>query len=290
MINPNALEAWLNSTNARYRADELPPRHRPFKALSDLSREFTCSVSLDSPVAKAIFDWFYKHSQPGAHAVGALFTGAYYFDACFWPLYIPIGYGTFSINALDCLETMPQPIKEHVNQSHKDLWDLALYWADCCDYAYGIDDISKQGLLNEKALAFIQNGDRELAGAIAQLVSPRPNAKAILALRMACEIFLKTLLIQERNLTDQQLKKLSHKIEDIAAECFAVTRALEFDAVAKTKGAFPDVSDRYDGVEQELSEVWVALCVTQIAATAVIRHYTDRDMRSQIFSPPKEGG
>ncbi|TFG59978.1 MAG: hypothetical protein E4H32_09300 [Nitrospirales bacterium] len=289
MIDPNALENWLNSTNARYRADELPPRHRPFRALSDFSREFSCSISLDSPIAKAIFDWFYKHSQPGSHAVGALFTGAFYFDACFWPLYIPIGYGTFSLNALECLETMPQPIKEHVGQSHQDLWDLARYWADCCDYAYGIDDISKQGKLNGKALAFIQNGNRELAGAIAQLVSPRPNAKAILALRMACEIFLKTLLIQERNLTDQHLKKLSHKIEDIAAECFAITRAPEFDAVAKTKGAFPAVSDRYDGVERKLSEVWNALCVTQIAATAVIRQYSDRDMRSQLFSPPKEG-
>lgn len=289
MIDPNALETWLNSTNARYRADEVPPRHRPFRALSDFSREFNSAVSLDSPVAKAIFDWFYKHSQPGSHAVGALFTGAFYFDASFWPLYIPIGYGTFSLNALDCLETMPQSIKEHVSQSRQDLWDLALYWADCCDYGYGIDDIGKQGKLNGKALAFIQNGDRELAGAIAQLVSPRPNAKAILALRMACEIFLKALLIQERNLTDQQLKKLSHKIEDIAAECFVVTRTPEFDAVAKKKGAFPNISDRYDGVERKLSEVWNALCVTQIAATAVIRQYTDRDMRSQIFSPSKGG-
>ena len=287
MIDPIALDTWLNSINARYRTNELSPRHRPFMALSDFSREFNCSVSLDSPVAKTIFDWFYKHSQPGSHAAGSLFTGAFYFDASFWPLYIPIGYGTFSLNALNCLETMPQPVKEHVSQSHQDLWDLALYWADCCDYAYGIDDISKQGKLNGKALAFIQNGDRELVGAIAQLVSTRPNAKAILSLRMACEIFLKTLLIQERNLTDQQLKKLSHNIEDIAAECFTVTRTPEFDAVANTKGTFPDVSDRYDGVERKLSEVWSALCITQIAATAVIRQYTDRDMRSQVFSPPK---
>jgi hypothetical protein len=266
----------------------LPPRHRPFRALSDFSRAFKCSISLDSPLAQSIFDWFYKHSQPGAHAVGALFTGAFYYDACFWPLYIPIGYGTFSLNALNCLETMPPPIKEHISQSREDLWGLALYCADCCDYAYGIDDINKQGKLNAKALAFIQNGGQELAGAIAQLVSPRPNAKAILALRMACEIFLKTLLIQERNLTDKQLRKLSHEIEDIAAECFAITHAPEFDAVAKNGGAFPDVSDRYEGVERKLSEVWNALCVTQIAATAVIRQYTDRDMRSQLFSPHKE--
>jgi hypothetical protein len=287
MIDPPALDTWLRSANTRYRAEELAPRTRPFRALMDFAREFNCSLSFDSPVTKAIFDWFYKHSQPDSHAVGALFTGAFYFDACFWPLFIPIGYGTFSLNAVDCLETMPQSIKEQLTQSNQDLWKLVYYWADCTDYAYGFDDILKQSSLNEESLAFIQNGDHELAGAIAQLVTPRPNAKAILALRMACEIFLKALLIEERKLTEQQLKKLGHNIENIAAECFAVTRSPEFDAVAKAKDAFPDVSDRYDGVERKLSEVWIALAITQVAAATVVRRYTDRDMRSQITSMPK---
>lgn len=289
MIDPKTLTIWLSSANARYREDEVPPRHRPFMALRDFTREFRCSIALDSPVAKAIFDWFYAHSQSGSHSVGALFTGAFYFAACFWPLYIPLGYGMFSLNALDCLETMPQSLKEQLSQSRQDLWRLALYWADCCDYAYGIDDIGKEGKLNKKAIVFVRNGDRELAGAIAQLVSPRPNTKAILALRMASEIFLKALLIQERNLTDKQLKKLNHKIEDIAAECFAVTFVPEFDAVAKATNAFPEVSDRYDGDERNLSDVWHALFVAQTAATAVTRQYTDRDMRRQIFTQPAVG-
>lgn len=282
MIDPNFLETWLKSTNARYRADDLPPRHRPFRALSDFSRDFRCSISLDSPLAKSIFNWFYEHSQTGAHAVGSLFTGAFYYDACFWPLYIPIGYGTFSLNPLDCLKTMPQSIKEHISEDPEDVWGLARYWADCCDYAYGFEDIINQDKLNSRALAFIQSGDQELAGAIAQLLSSSPNVKAILASRMACEIFLKTLLIQEQNLADKQLRKLSHRIEDIAAECFAISHVSEFDAVAKSANAFPDISDRYNGVERKLSDVWNALCVTQVAAAAVIRYYSDRDMRPSL--------
>lgn len=289
MIDPQALENWLSSANVRYRADEVPPLHRPFKALSDFTRKFNCSLALDSPVAKAIFDWFYKHSQPGSHAVGALFTGAYYFDASFWPLYIPLGYGKFSINTLDCLETMPLSLKEQIRQSRQDLWKLALYWADCCDYAYGIDDVEKESKLSKRALAFVRNGHRELAGAIAQLVSPRPNTKAILALGMASEIFMKALLIQERSLTDKQLRSFEHRIRDIASECFTLTHAPEFDTVAKAATVFPKVSDRYDGDERKPSEVWQALCVAQIAATAVIRQYTDRDMRSQIFVPSTGG-
>ena len=82
-------------------------------------------------------------------------------------------------------------------------------------------------------MAFVQNGDKELVGVIAQLITPRPNAKAILALRMSIEIFLKALLIQERNLGDKHLKRLSHKLEDIAGECCSVTGTTEFSDIER---------------------------------------------------------
>lgn len=100
---------------------------------------------------------------------------------------------------------------------------------------------------------------------------------------MACEIFLKALLIQEKNLTDSQLKNLSHKIKDIAADCHSATGIPEFDAVATAASVFPEVSERYDGDEWKLSEIWKALCIAQVAATSVVRRYTNRDMRSQVF-------
>lgn len=283
MIDQRTLEDWLNSVNARYRAEEIPSRQRPFRALSDFSREFKCSFTLDSPIANAIFDWFGKHSAPGSHAMGSMFTGAFYFDAYFWPMHIPIGFGTFSINAFDCLETMPETVKQQLAQSQRDSTNLALYWVDCCDYAYGFDELKKGNKLSSKALVFLNNGDRELRGAVAQLLSSRPNTKAILALRMACEIFLKALLIHEKNLTDPQLKNLSHKIKDIAVDCHLATGVPEFDAVANAANVFPEVSQRYDGDEWKLSEIWMALCIAQVAATAVIRHYTNRDMRTQVI-------
>lgn len=288
MLNPKQLEAWLQAANERYRREEIPPRRRPFQAMSDYTREFNCSVALDSPLAKSVFDWFYANSQPESHAVGSLFTGTFYFDSCFWPLYIPIGYGKFSLNALECLETMPEALKQQVEQSQKDIWHFHIYWADCCDYAYGVDDIKKEGKLCQKALRFIENGDKELNGAIAQLNSPRPNPKAILSLRLATEIFLKALLIQEKELNDKELKKLNHRIQDIAEECFLATNISEFRDIAKAAGVFPAVSDRYTGEERKLSEIWRAVCVAQAAATTVIRRYSYRDIRPQIFGRPRE--
>jgi hypothetical protein len=282
MIDSNDLQSWLQAANERYRDEHIPYRGRPFKALSDFAHEFNCSISMGSPTAKAIVDWFRAQSAPDSHAIGALFTGAFYFDAYFWPLHIPLGDGTFTVNALDCLESMPQAVKDQLAKSNKDMWILALHFADCCDYAFGIDDIEKEGKLNSKALAFVQNADKELAGAIAQLIIPKPNLKSILALRMSIEIFLKALLIQEQNLNDQDLKRLSHRLEDIAGECFSATGRTEFSDIAKAVIGFPEVSERYDGQEKCLQEVWHAMLVAQATATAVIRKYTDRDIRSQI--------
>lgn len=250
--------------------------------MSDYTREFKCAVVFDSPLAKTVFNWFYENTKSGSHAVGPLFTGAFYFDTCFWPLFIPLGYGTFSLNALECLESMPKALRDEVERSRADIWALALYWTDCCDYAYGVDDIKKEGKLNERALIFIENGHKELVGAIAQLNCSPPNPKAILAFRMATEIFLKALLIQERNLSDQDLRKLSHRIQDIADECFNVTGNQEFRAISQVANVFPDVSSRYTGEDRKLSEVWRAACVAQAAATTVTRRYTDRDMRPQL--------
>jgi hypothetical protein len=284
MIDQNSLETWLTSANIRYREEEIHPKGRPFRALSEFTQEFNCSISLNSPIAKMIFDWFTVNSQQGSHAIGSLFTGVFYFDTCFWPLSIPIGSGSFALTPFDSLETMPESLQNQVSESSNDYSRLILHWIDCCDYAYGVDDIQKQGKLSPKALTFIQNGDRELIGAVAQLLIPRPNTKAILALRMASEIFMKALLIQEKNFTDQELqKKFSHRIVDIANECFTISGLPEFETVSQTAGIFPGVSDRYDGHEWQLSEVWKAMCITQIAATAVTRFYTSRDTRPQLF-------
>lgn len=282
MVDQKLIESWLISKNAQYRSEEIPPSARPFKALSDYSREFKCVFSFDSLIAKTIVNWFHKHSKPESHYIGSMFTGAFYFDVCFWPLDIFIGFGQIVINPLDCLESMPEELKADISNSPQNLSNLTCYWADCFDYAYGIEEILQENKLNPKALSFLKNADLELRGAVAQLIPTTPNAKAILSLRMACEIFLKALLVQQKNFTNLELQKLSHKIKDIADTCYSTTNVAEFKLVASATDVFPNVSERYDGNEKSLSEIWRALYITQIAATAVVRYYTDRNMRAQL--------
>ena len=56
----------------------------------------------------------------------------------------------------------------------------------------------------------------------------------------------------------------------------------EFKLVASATDVFPNVSERYDGNEKSLAQIWRALCIAQIAATTVVRYYTDRDVRLKL--------
>ncbi len=92
MLSEEQLPKWLAQTNENYRKKNIPPKRRPFWALSDLAKQFNTQINFGSDLANKVFDWFTANTKPGSHAIGTLFTGVFYFDACFWPVSVPIGY------------------------------------------------------------------------------------------------------------------------------------------------------------------------------------------------------
>lgn len=288
MLSTTELLAWLAASNSRYSAEGIPHKGRPFRAWADFAREHRCSLAMDDPVVKKIFDWFYERSPPGAHQVGSVYTGVYLYDTAFWPVHVPMIFGTVSVNALDCLETMPVQIKRTLESSHQDIWTYVDHWANCMDYGFGQMDLNGSSRLQPRALKFLGAGHAEFVGANAQLLEPRPNAKAILGMRMATEIFLKAVLVQELDLTDNELMKLSHKLEDSANACAETTKEEVFEQVGKRASLYPPVSARYDDTKWSHTRVWQAATLTQLTAATVTRLYTDRKMRASIM-PAQRG-
>ncbi len=271
---------WLQAANLRYQAQELPAIRRPFEACSEYSVEFKQNVMLQSELADAIFNWFYAHSDYDAHLIGRLFSGAFYYDAYFWPLHIPIGFGQYKIEPMACLQTMPEAVK---SQIRKDQQPLDLYFADCFDYGYAISEISTSAQFTNRTKSLLENADKELIGALTQLTVPRPNTKAILGLRMASEIFMKALLVQEMNLSEPDLKGLGHRIDVLARKCFDATGIDDFKTLANSSNVYPDIADRYQGAARKLSEIGEAVRVTQAIASSVMRRYTPHNMRATVL-------
>ena len=215
--------------------------------------------------------------------MGSLFTGSYFFDACFWPVSIPIGWGQFKLDALAALETMPDTLKCELKNNVDEFWVYVLYWADCLDYAYGFDDICKIALLPSLAVTFLKNADKELISAVSQVNSQRPNPKAILTARMATEIFLKALLVGKRGFSEQELKALGHDVAEVAYAANEACQTKELEIIKNLAHVFPPMAHRYTGPEYSLQSVWEGLSLAQMAAATVVRQFSDHDVRPQIF-------
>jgi HEPN domain-containing protein len=276
-------DEWLTEANSRYRAKSLPSKKRPFQALLDYTREKHVAISFSSPAAERVFQWFKERTAPGADRIGALFTGSYFYDAHFWPVTIPIGFGNIKLDAFRSLETMPNPVKIELSRDPDELRTYVAYWIDCADYGFGYDDIRKFGVLSPRAMALLKNADHELRGAVDLVSDLRPNTRAAFSARMATELFLKALLVEKSGYDDKVLRNLSHNLDTLLGHAEAICPANEIRLLKGLTSVFPRIDERYFGEDLERSEVGNALSTCQLAATTVIRQFTDRDTRSQIF-------
>jgi hypothetical protein len=286
MLSKDTLDAWLIRANLRYRQAGLHPKQRPFEALKNLSTELKVPMELGSEPARYIFEWFRNETQEGSHAIGPLFTGAYYFDACFWPVAIPVTFGRNSLNPFDALQIMSVGMKNQICSDIQESENYVRYWIDCLDYANGPADLDTRKVVNPLALNFLVNGRLKLDATIAQLLAPRINPEAILGAGLVAEIYLKVLVIEKGAKDENFLKnKLGHDLGKAMDACLAIMAIPDFVPLRAKLTVFPPVADRYTGAERPIQEVWDGHRLAQAIATAVIRILSGRDARPKRTTP-----
>ena len=282
----NPPDEWLDCINHEFRAQSVDVRRRPFLALGRYCQDFKVqSLMFGSPPAKRIFDWFCENTKPESHHIDSLFAGVFYYDTCFWAVDIPIGYGRFHLEAPDCLRGMSPQLKKDMMLATKDAWSYALFWADCIDYAFGLEDLTKDSTLNSFGAALLQNGDKELRAAVSQLLEHRPNSKAAMSSRLAVELFLKAFLALKAGLTESCAKdSFGHNLKLLIDECRRVAPQHDLLKIEQHLSDFPNINERYTGGDQSKQTLWAAYSIAQYAAASVVRSLTDRDTRFQLQS------
>lgn len=280
------LTTWLEAANRRYAAEGIEHQARPFKAMNDFTREHRCSLPSSHPTCRAIFEWFYKNSPPKAHQMGSVYTGVFLFDTAFWPIQVPLIFGEVSVDALSCLATMPLSVKNRLSSSHSDSSSYARHWLNCMDYGCGRMDGGMR--LKPRARKFLNAAHAELLGANSLLLESRPNVKAILGMRMATEILLKTVLVQECDLSEDDLRKIGHNLKNASEKCHAATGGKVFQEIACQISVFPPITARYEDTNWSPEAVWNAAILTQCAAATVTRRYTDRNLQAALWLPREQ--
>jgi len=275
---------WLERINQELCDAGVEQRKRPWEALRRYSLEFKVPISISSSTAKEIFEWFKARSKPGVHQVGSLFQTVYYFDTEFWTVSIPIFFGTVRIVALDCLREMPQSVKNDLMSNAESACDYALYWADCFDYATGINEVGKSSKLDTFGLQLLRAGDRELRSAIAQLKERRPDPRAMLTCRMATELFLKAYIALKIGLSQKQAKELGHDLEKAFDKFVEVSGYTIWVPLRASLAAYPPIHARYDEQDLSLGSVWKGFQLAQSIGTVTVREHTGRNTTGELWA------
>jgi len=282
------LEDWLNNLNKEFRDAGIVQKRRPWEAIRRYSDEFKVPVNLSSELAKRIFLWFENHSKPGAHQIGSLYESVYFYDAQFWSVSVPIGYGTFELNALNSLYQMSDKIKAELMSDRKQAWDYMAFWADCVDYGFGLDDLRKTSGLNGYGLQLLMSGDQELRAASSILNQPRQDSRAILNCRMAVEIFFKAYIALKKGLTEKQARSIGHDLNTGLDQFIEVSGYDHWEKLRHMLDVFPEVQERYREQTVITSQLWLGFSLAQSLGTVIVREHTDRNTFEQILDSTRQ--
>ncbi len=274
-------DKWLEEINGQFRKKDIPPGKRPWLAIQEWSTINNIAIYLDSEQAKKIFNWFEENTKSGSQKIGDFFTGIFYFDSSFWPVFIPLCYGKSKVVALDSLKTMPDKMKTHLSLDKNKYSEYIAVWIDCFDYAYGIDEIIKIVKGSSFAKGILRSADKELKSTVTLILANRPNPKSVETARFATEMFLKAFLAFENNLEDKTAKALNHDLVKILNICITISEK-DFIVLKSVITRFPPIGDRYEGKDKTNREIWDSYMIAQLTAIIVVRLLSGRDSRSKL--------
>lgn len=280
-------EAWLVRINQALRAEDVPPRQRPFLAWRAYADEYHLAIALNNPIVKRIFEWFQMNTQVGSHLGGPLFRGAYFFDASFWPLQVPIIYGSVELNVWASLQTMPDALKAAVARDKEAMAQLIDTWTSAVDYAFSFGDLTRPPP-PRFALDLLMSADRELRGIGDLLLAPRPSAKAAHSAALAIELVGKFFLALRGNLDDAAARQLGHNLVAILSRCGEKAPIRDLSVLIERAKLLPGPVDRYAGTEPPPRYLWEAYLTALLTAANLLRPFTNRDVGDSINVQWKE--
>lgn len=277
-------EAWLLAANARYRAADIPPKHRSARAWRDYALEHGVPLEIGHPIARRIVAWFEVRSTPSNMAVGPFFRGAFFWDSTFWSMDVPVIFGTVRINVFAMLTEMPPHLKLELSQDKRALDELVTCFVSATDCALSVDQL--EGAISGFRRDFLLSGYRELSAASSVLLSTEPTGKATNSLTLAVEMFGKWLLSTRSGLDEKAAKnKYRHDVEAILRDCSQYLPQSEHSALAQLTRLLPPMEHRYKASDPEPRELWTCYLSAIEVIASLVRAETGRDTRSSLRRP-----
>src|SRR5947208_10764033 len=293
---------WLRTANERYRAQDMPPAQRPFRALKEWAAENGATepflIFLDTEAWREIDAFFRKNTKLGQERAQPLGRSVWFYDGSFHQVNLPTILGgagpSTKINPFQLLATsMPSSLLHDFSRDEGEVTLYLEHLANAVDSHQFVGRIA-QDLSNEVAKKFLKTAEQHLDSAVASLLDTPPNPVAAHLCRLAFESSLKALLAEKGNLSESDAIQISHRLDKLVAEVVAmvpslvpmedltrITKVADDSVAAITvRQIFPDFGARYEGIIRPGRRLWHAYAAAVHAFATTLRSLGASDSRS----------
>ena len=217
--------------------------------------------------------------RPTDIGMGSLHAGAIMFRDIFARVDIPIGWGHFLLNPLECSD-LTQTQKDWVRARPHDYSVFCDQFLDLVDFGYGLTEINDATSLCSEVKNFIQLSHIQLEAAAATVTGHCDLRGAIQSALLGAELALKAALAS-KGIKEAELKsKFKHNHLEMVKRLAVLYPQLDGDRVTRVATSFPEfVPNRYSAAQPERIETGHILMGAQYIASEVMRQLVGRSAR-----------
>ncbi|MBJ2264261.1 hypothetical protein HBO19_27145 [Pseudomonas sp. WS 5021] len=219
----------------------------------------------------------------GDFSMPAMLKGGVALRDQMYPVRIAIGYGSVSVDLIECIE-IPRDELEFIFEQYPEQGWRAFYGvADLWDFAYGVSDLEHG---TGDAPQLLANARSSLTATARILAGDIDIDAAVQTICLTAELALKGALAA-RGWTEAQYRKLSHHLVKLAEALIGEVSTAHDDRLRGAIALFPDyVGTRYASHGMTRIELMVLAMRAQFVAAEALRRVSDRDLASRLEADP----
>lgn len=232
--------------------------------------------------------YFEQHYRRKDLFMPPLHVGAFLFRDLFFPVRIPLIFGLPTLDLRTFLVDATDSQKELIFGERTSLMTFCDQVFDLLDFVYGLDDVGKEGKLQEKTIELWNLAKQQLEAASATTLGSFTKYAIVQNCCVAVELLLKGVLIQEgvpERLLSSTKSGYGHNLPSMAEKVCHASSGMDFDLVLGAVSRMPDyVHTRYHDVRLTRVQLGHLLMSSQYIAGEILRCHSDRCFRREAHS------
>jgi hypothetical protein len=273
--------------------DKVEPFQRPQAAYLKIAQRLQpggSSILQSDPLFNAVNQIYEQLYRSTDLQMPPMHIGAFMFRDIFFPIRIPLIFGTPKVNPVDFLIDVPEIQRRwlfHEQQTGLTFFDQVI---DLMDFVYGLSDLEKPGQLPSKTVEWWHLAKQQLEAAAATVLGSFDKYAVIQNCCISTELLLKGALLAsgiDKDTLKNEKKGYGHKLENLVNRIGELLPNIAKDKLLFVVQQLPNyVNSRYEAVQVSRLELGRFLMNTQFVSGEVLRQFSHRNLRSDFTATP----